>query len=85
MIGFIELYNLQSTITHTHTIVHSHVSTSRFSVAASNGGRPPSSAFPNCPQPQLPASNSNSSQRLNRSCPVTNSPTNPPLTQLNSH
>jgi hypothetical protein len=30
--------------------------TSRCLVAASNGGRSPSSSFPNCPRPQLPAS-----------------------------
>jgi hypothetical protein len=39
-------------------------------VAASNSGRSPSSVFPNCPQPQLPASNSNTSQRLNSSSPL---------------
>jgi hypothetical protein len=32
-------------------------------VAATNGGRSPSSGFVNCPRPQLPASNSNSSQQ----------------------
>jgi hypothetical protein len=48
MIGFIGLsdternYTVQFTITHTLS-VHSHVFTSRCSVAASNGGRPPSS------------------------------------------
>jgi hypothetical protein len=34
-------------------------------VAASNGGRFPSSGFPNGPRPQLPASYSKSSQQLN--------------------
>jgi hypothetical protein len=38
---------------------------SRCLVTVSNGGRSPSSRFPNCPRPQLPASNSNSSQQLN--------------------
>jgi hypothetical protein len=36
-------------------------------VTAFNGGRSPSSGFPDCPQPQLLASNSNSLQRLNPS------------------
>jgi hypothetical protein len=45
-------------------------------VAASHGWRPLSSAFPNGHRPQLPVSHS-SSQRLLRSCPVTNSPANP--------
>jgi hypothetical protein len=54
--------------THTHS-VHSHVFTSRCSVAASNGGRSPYSGLPNCPRPQLPASRSNSSQRPNLSSP----------------
>jgi hypothetical protein len=53
MIGFIDLfetardYTLQYTVTHT---VHSHVFTSRCSAAASNGGRSPSSGFPNYPR-----------------------------------
>jgi hypothetical protein len=50
---------LYSPLLHRHTSVHSHVFTSRCLVAASNGGRSPSSGFPNCPQPQLPASHSN--------------------------
>jgi hypothetical protein len=50
---------------YTHFGVHSHVFTSRCSVAASNVGRPTSSGFPNYPRPQLTASHSNSSQRLN--------------------
>jgi hypothetical protein len=41
---------------YTHTSVHIHVFTSRCSVAASNGGRSPSSGFPKCPRHQLPAS-----------------------------
>jgi hypothetical protein len=49
---------------------------SRSFVAASNGGSSPSSEFPKCPRPQLPAPHSNSSQRLNRSSPLTHSPTN---------
>jgi hypothetical protein len=37
------------------TSVHCHVIAGRCSVAASNGGRSPSSGFPNYPRPQLPA------------------------------
>jgi hypothetical protein len=87
MIGFIGLfdtardYNLQFTVMHIHTIVHSRVFTSLM-VTASNGGRSPSSGFPNCPRSQLPASNSNPWQRLYRSSPVTNSP--PTNSQTNS-
>jgi hypothetical protein len=42
--------SLPHTHTHTHTSVHSHVFTSRYSVAASKGGSSPSSGFPNCPR-----------------------------------
>jgi hypothetical protein len=51
-------------------------------VAASNGGCSPSFRFPNCPRPQLRPSNSNSSQRLNPSSPLTHQLTDrlPPLT-----
>jgi hypothetical protein len=42
-------YTITHTHTHTHTSVRSHVFTSRFYVAASNGGRFPSSGFPYCP------------------------------------
>jgi hypothetical protein len=78
MIGFIELFDTARDYTlllHTHTItrVYSHVFTRPCSVAASNGGRSLSSGFPNYPRPQLPASNSKSSQRLNLSSPLTHS------------
>jgi hypothetical protein len=69
MIGFIGLfdtaheYTLQVTVTHTSD--HSHVFTSCCSVVASNGGRSPSSGFPNYLWPQLPASHTNSSHHLN--------------------
>jgi hypothetical protein len=46
-----------------------------FLVTASNGGRSPSSGFPNYPLDQLPASDSNGSQGLNGSGPVTHAPT----------
>jgi hypothetical protein len=49
---------------YTHTSIHNYVCTSRYSVAASNSWRSPSSGFPNYPRPQLLASHSNSSQRL---------------------
>jgi hypothetical protein len=71
MIGFIGLfdtegdYTLQFTITHTSVL--SHVFDSRCSVAASNGGRSPSSGFLIYPRHQLPGSHRNSSQRLNLS------------------
>jgi hypothetical protein len=60
------------------------VSTSGCLVAASNGGRFPSSVFPNCPRPQLPDSHSNSSQRLNYSSPLSNSLTHQPITTTKS-
>jgi hypothetical protein len=61
---------------HTYTSVHSHVFTSRCLVAACNVGCYPSSGFANCPRPQRPASNSNSSQQLSPSSSLTNSLTN---------
>jgi hypothetical protein len=65
---------------HTHTSVHSHVFTSRCLVTASNCGLSPSSGFPKYPRPQLPASHSNCSQRLNLSSPLSNSLTHQPTT-----
>jgi hypothetical protein len=80
------LYMREHTCTHTHThkSVHCHVFISCCLVAASNGGHSLSSGFPNYPRPQLPASNSNSSQRLNYSGSLTNSVTLQPAnsTQL---
>jgi hypothetical protein len=63
-------YTLQVNVTRTHTCPQSrfHVCCS---VAASNGRRFPSSGFPNCLCHQLPASNTNSSQRLNSSNSLT--------------
>jgi hypothetical protein len=83
MIGFIGLfdialdYTLQLIITHTHThyCPHSRLHC-RCLLAASNRVCSPSSGFPNHPWPQLPASNSNSTQRLNRNSSLTDSPTN---------
>jgi hypothetical protein len=90
MIGFIGLfdragdYNLQFTITYTHTYtsVHSHVFTSCYLGTASNGGRSPSSGFTNGSRPQLPVSRSNSSQWLNPSSPQAHSLTNSVTHQL---
>jgi hypothetical protein len=71
------------TITHTKYCPQSRFYR-RFLVAASNGRRYPSSGFPNYPQTQLPVSHSNSSQRLNPSVYLTNSPptNSTPLTPL---
>jgi hypothetical protein len=55
------------THTHTDTIVHSDVFTSRCSVPASSDGLFPSSGSPKYPRPELPASQSNSSHWLNLS------------------
>jgi hypothetical protein len=77
MTGFIGLldtpgdYTLQYIVTHTRAVSIVHIS--RCLVAAFNGGRFSSSGFPNCPQPQLPASNRNSSQQLNPRILLTNS------------
>jgi hypothetical protein len=82
IIGFIEPfdttrdYTSQFTVTHTRCSQSVTVSTSCCLVAAFNGGRSPSSEFPNCPRPQLPASYSNRSQPLNPSGYHTHSPTN---------
>jgi hypothetical protein len=83
MIGFIGLFDtardctLQFTVTRTrtHASVYSHTFSSRCSVAASNGGISPYSGFPNYPRPQLSASNSDSSERLNLFSCLTNSVT----------
>jgi hypothetical protein len=50
-----ELHTLKITVTTAH-IKSYLVFSSRCLVAVSNGGRSPSSGFPNCPRPQLPAS-----------------------------
>jgi hypothetical protein len=70
-----------------HYYTHSHVFTSRCSVAASNDGRSLSSGFQNCPWPQLSASNSNSSQQLSPISHLINSLTHQPtsLNLLNPH
>jgi hypothetical protein len=98
IIGFIELLRLVTTskdyaltVLHASQITIGHSSSSqsvtifpsRCLVAASNSGRYASSRFPNCPRPQLPASHSNSSQRLNTSSYVINSVNHQP-TQLNA-
>jgi hypothetical protein len=62
--GLTVLHTSQSTIRHTRSSQSVTVFTSRCSVTASNGGHIPSSQFPNCPRPQLPASNSKISEQL---------------------
>jgi hypothetical protein len=57
---------------YTHTTVQSRLASLPLFGSGFQPGRSPSSAFPNRPRPQLPASKSNSSQWLNRSGPLTN-------------
>jgi hypothetical protein len=71
-------YTSKITILFTRSSQSVTVFNSRYLVAASNGGRSSCSGFPNCPQPQLPTSNSYSSQRLSGSSPLTNSLTHQP-------
>jgi hypothetical protein len=65
---FTNSHTLQFTRAYTEVFT---VLTSCCLVAASSGRCSPSSGFPNCPLPQLPASNSSSSQQLNCSSPLT--------------
>jgi hypothetical protein len=63
------LHTSQITIGHTRSSQSVTVCSSCSLVATFNGAPTPSSEFRNCPPPQLPASHSNSSQRLNpRGC-----------------
>jgi hypothetical protein len=62
--------------THTHTIVSTVTSSLPLLGSGFNGRRSSSSGFPNYPRPQLPASNSKSSQWLSRSSSLTDSLTN---------
>jgi hypothetical protein len=85
LVGFIILFDkrvttLYNSLLHTRTSVHSHVFTSLCSVAASNSGRSHSSGLSNYEyiRPQLPASHSNSSQRLRPSRPLTTLVTHSP-------
>lgn len=55
------LHTSQITIGHIRSSQSVTVFTSCCLVVASNGGHSPSSGLPNCPQPQLSASHSNSS------------------------
>jgi hypothetical protein len=74
---------LYSSLEHTHKASQPAccVSTSLL-VMASNGRRSSSSRFLNCPQHQLPASHSNSSQQLNHTGYLTHSLTHPPTNSL---
>jgi hypothetical protein len=83
LIGFMDSYRSVTTsncnrFTNSHTLQFTRAHTEVFSVLtncclvmASSGGRSSSSKFLNCPQHQLPASNSNSWQWLNCSCHLT--------------
>jgi hypothetical protein len=71
-------HKLQFTTARTNFSQFATVSTSRCLLVTSNGGRSTYSGFPNYPRPQLPATNSNSSQYLNCSS-LTNLQTNPSL------
>lgn len=68
---------LQSKGTHSNLL-------SRLSLhqSSGNGGRAPSSVFPNCPQASASSFSSNSPQGLNRRSPVTNSLTHSPSNSL---
>jgi hypothetical protein len=76
---FVNSHLLQFIRAHAYIFLTSCVFTNRCLVAASNGGRSPSSGFPNFPGPQLPASNSNSSRQLNPSGYLTNTSTSSSL------
>jgi hypothetical protein len=67
------LHTSQITIGHTRSPQSVTVYISHRLVAAFSGEHSPSSGFLNYPQPQVPVSNSNSSQRLNLSSPLINS------------
>jgi hypothetical protein len=68
-------YTSQITIGQTRSSESVRIFTNRCLVATSIGRRFPYSGFPNCLRPQLPASQSNNSQQLNSSGPITHSPT----------
>jgi hypothetical protein len=76
-------YTVRFTITHTQNSGHSHIFTSRCSIAASNRGCSPYSGFPNYPRPQLTSSHSNGSHPLNRTSSLCQSLTSQ-LNWLNS-
>jgi hypothetical protein len=65
-------YSLHFTVINTHRCPQSCLHC-RCLVAVFNGERSSSFGFPNYPQPQLPASNSNGSQRLNLNSSLTHS------------
>jgi hypothetical protein len=79
MTGFTGLFDTACDYTlllhcYTHTFLYPQSRLHcRCLVEASNRGRSPFSVFPNYPRPKLPASHSNSSRRLNRCSPLTNS------------
>jgi hypothetical protein len=61
------LHTSQLTTEHTRSSRSVKFFTSRCLVAAPNSGLSASPGIPNCPRPQLPASNSNSSKQLHPS------------------
>jgi hypothetical protein len=65
------LHISQITMGHARSSQSLTVFTSRCSITASNSRFSPFPGFQNCPRPQLPAYNSNSSQPLNPSCLLT--------------
>jgi hypothetical protein len=71
MTRFIAHFDTEGDYTLQFTITHTLVSTVTSSLPLLGSGFKrrtfPSSVFPNCPRPQLPASKSNSSQQLNPS------------------
>jgi hypothetical protein len=77
---FTNSHTLQFTTEHTRSSQLVTVFSSRCLVAAYNKGCSPSSGFPNYPRPQLPASNSSTSQQLSPRGYLTNSPINFSLT-----
>jgi hypothetical protein len=69
-------YTVQFTITHTNTSVHNYLFTAVVWSRLPTEEVPLAVGFRTVPMPQLHAFKSNSSQRLNRSSSLTNSPTN---------
>jgi hypothetical protein len=69
------IHTLYSSLEHTHLKSSQSAVFTSLLVMASNGGRSPFSGLSKFPQPQLPASQSNSSQRRYCNSPLTNSPT----------
>jgi hypothetical protein len=67
------IHTLYSSLEHILKSSQPHVSSLRLSGNGFQGERSPSSGFPNCPRASATASNSNSSQQLNRGSSLTHS------------